>query len=911
MRPSSPIRLIVRLVFIAVLVFSVPAAALAVLYLKSFEPLRRSNIEHLLSDAIDIEVEVRGPIQISYDWEPTITIADLVAVESELPSDLKAMSAKSLSLKLPLVPLLAGQVQLNTLVVDGLKVAIEIPKGGAPEDVDGVDVSEVIGDFLRSRFADGLTLHDAALDYVNMDSGFRLHYAFDEIVTTPAGDGGVTAASAGSLNGEPWKLEGKVEPPGDDEDERKFTLSVIHAGLSNTLAGTYSFGMWGDTVDMTLASSTPDLKRFLDIYGISGDMAGRGKVRARLAGSLDALKVSDLALTLAFESGGKYQLTGGIGDIAAGTGLDLSLTGSFAQKPLAEGEQAPIYDLGITGFNGRIEGPLNGASVRDFHVFTSSVTANLRDIGPITAERLFKDKQGRLGIYDVLVLAGDPQRPSVRVAGTVKDILAFQGVDLKGEIDFLAADFLDLAAEEHAEELGHLSGHIALSDADGSLGIESLTANVADSSLIKLAIDLVFDDIPEVKELKFAAHLDIPRFKPFAAALGSQVDEVGAVKFDGSITGSDERIVMAGTTLVGQTTLKGSLAGALSQGKPVLSGDISTALLHLADLLKLASINAVYQENVDEADADVFDYSKVWESLFVDLKIKVAKIAGGGDGASNIDGRVTYLAGVIGLEPLTLSYLGGKASANGKIDTNPAQNTFALKGGVNNLQIGAVLKEMQVSYPVSGALNVTYDLSGAGNTKAQIPRSLNGSLSVSLRNGWIGTGLLDLTGMSLPAWLLTRGERGGQATLVCAVAPFSFKQGRGSTRGLVLETRNVQVVGVGYIDYRSDRVDLHFKPQALQSQFIKIAQPFAIQGKLGSPSVRLTGAPVAGAVVGTLASPLNLLATIVQPKAGTPGRVPCRVVQTAQGARGGNAPAANQPRSRGPLGLGILGGQGR
>ncbi len=434
---------------------------------------------------------------------------------------------------------------------------------------------------------------------------------------------------------------------------------------------------------------------------------------------------------------------------------------------------------------------------------------------------------------------------------------------------------------------------------------------MTDSSLIKLAIDLVFDDIPEVKELKFAAHLDIPRFKPFAAALGSQVDEVGAVKFDGSITGSDERIVMAGTTLVGQTTLKGSLAGALSQGKPVLSGDISTALLHLADLLKLASINAVYQENVDEADADVFDYSKVWESLFVDLKIKVAKIAGGDDGASNIDGRVTYLAGVIGLEPLTLSYLGGKASANGKIDTNPAQNTFALKGGVNNLQIGAVLKEMQVSYPVSGALNVTYDLSGAGNTKAQIPRSLNGSLSVSLRNGWIGTGLLDLTGMSLPAWLLTRGERGGQATLVCAVAPFSFKQGRGSTRGLVLETRNVQVVGVGYIDYRSDRVDLHFKPQALQSQFIKIAQPFAIQGKLGSPSVRLTGAPVAGAVVGTLASPLNLLATIVQPKAGTPGRVPCRVVQTAQGARGGNAPAANQPRSRGPLGLGILGGQGR
>jgi hypothetical protein len=96
-----------------------------------------ANIERLLSDAIDIEVEVRGPIAISYDWEPTISIADVVAVESDLPSDLKAMSAKSLSLKLPLLPLLPGQVRLNSLAIDGLKVDVGIPKGGAAADEPG------------------------------------------------------------------------------------------------------------------------------------------------------------------------------------------------------------------------------------------------------------------------------------------------------------------------------------------------------------------------------------------------------------------------------------------------------------------------------------------------------------------------------------------------------------------------------------------------------------------------------------------------------------------------------------------------------------------------------------------------------------------------------------------------------
>lgn len=906
MPPSSSLRLFARLLFFAVLICAVPATALVVLYAGPFEPLRRANVEHLLSEAMETEVEVRGSIAIGFDWAPTITIEDVVAVQSDLPTEMKGLSAKSVQLEVPLVPLLAGHVQLNTLVIDGLKLAIEIPQGGAEADEAAIDAAKVVGDFVRSPFADDLLLRNATLDYVNLDSGFELRYAFDEIESQPSDGGGVTIDGTGRLNGEPWRLDGDVDPPGKDEDRRKFVLGMIHAGLKMALAGTYVLNSGGDTVDMTVTASAPKLKRTLAIYEISGDLEGTGELSGRLAGSLDGLALTDLALKLAFDSGDTYKLTGAIDDIAKGSGLALRLNGALVPQPLPEGEVVPIYDIGVTGFSGRIDGSLDGVLVRDFHVYTNAIKANLHDIGPITAERLYKNEDGQLGLYDVLVLAGDPQRPILRVAGTVKDIISFKGVDLKGEIDILTTDFFDLAAEEHAEELGHLSGHVAISDADGSLGIESLSAKVSDSDLIKLSIDLVFDDIPEANEIKFATHVDIPKLKPFAAALGSQVEEVGEVKFDGTVAGSDEKIVLAGTTLVGQTTLKGSLAGSFSQGKPVLSGDISTQLLHLSDMTKLAAINAIYQENVDEADADVFDYSKVWETLLIELKVKVAKISGGGAQASNIQGHVTYLAGIIGLDPLTLTYLGGKASANGKINTTGKQKTFALKGRVDNLRIGTMLKEMRASYPVSGALHMTYDLSGAGDIMAQVPRSLNGSLTMSLHNGWIGTDLLDLAGMSLPAWLLTRVPGGNQATLVCAVAPFSFKNGRGSTHGLVLETRNVQVVGVGYLDFRQDTVNLRFKPQALQKQFIKVAQPFTIEGKLNNPKVGLTGSPVAGAVVGAFAFPFNLLETIVQPHAQAPGRVPCRVVHTAK--TGGRA--TTEPHG-GPLGLGIFGGQRR
>ena len=751
---------------------------------------------------------------------------------------------------------------------------------------EDMDVTGFVQDFVRSPFGADITLHDAELNYVNQETGFTIRYAFDSITNKPGESGAVLISGIGKINGEPWKADGKVDPPGDNPDQRSFSFTGAQAGLTSTFAGTYTLADPHDEIDALFTGNAPALVKLLDVYDVKSDFEGSGTVSARFTGALNAPKMTDLALKLAFENGDSVELTGGVGDVMNGTGLDLALAGTLPPPAPKEGEQVPIYDLGVTGFSGRIEGSIDEVLVRDLHVITSSVKAQLRDIGPITAERLYKDAQGQLGLYDLLVLACDPTRPCLRVTGTIKNVLQFQGVELKGIIDFLTADFLDLAAEDKAPLLGHITGTIAVSDADGSLGIEQFSAKVSDSELLKLSIDLIFDDLAHENEITFDTHLDIPKFKPFAAALGTDVEELGEVKFDGTVAGGAQRLSATGTALVGETTIVGTLTGSLAQGKPVLSGDLATQLLHLSDVVKLQAINAVYDANIDTSDVDVFDYSDVWKTLFVDLQVKVAKIAGGGDGASNIQGRLTYQAGVLGLDPITMTFLGGKASANGKIDTNGAQNTFALKGRVDNMRIGAVLKELKSSYPVSGSLQVSYDLTGAGNSIAQVPRSLDGSASVSLRNGWLGTSLLDLAGLSLPAWLLTRTPGGNQANLVCMVAPFSFDKGKATTRGFVMETDDVQVVGVGFIDFRANEVNLQFKPKALRQQFIKIAQPFAIRGSLSHPQLRLTGAPIAGAVVEVLAFPFNLLDTIVQPGPREPGRAPCRIIQTSRTAGG-------------------------
>ncbi len=494
---------------------------------------------------------------------------------------------------------------------------------------------------------------------------------------------------------------------------------------------------------------------------------------------------------------------------------------------------------------------------------TNAFDADLQKIGPISVEKVVRDDAGRIGLKGVKVLAGPAEKPFFELSGDMSDALNLSGFELDGRLDIDTATVLGFERDKEASELGRLQGEISLSDKDGAPGLEKLEAKVIDSKLIALDVSLAIHDLSHLEKIAFQVDLDIPKFQRFAQALGAKVHKIGPVKFKGRLAGGGLKLLADGKALFGKTAISGKLEGSLRDAGMKMSGDLSTPLLHVQDIRNIFDLNKLIAAQARDAMPDHKDLGRLRGSMQVDLGLKAAKIADAGKRVSKLDARLKYNDRVVRLDPFKVRYLGGQVSSTLNINLKQDVPRIKIRGSMSDWPIGRTLKQMGAGGALTGSVRMNYDLSTSGSKPDGWLKSLNGKASIYLRNGTVGTNLIDLSGLSLPGWLFSKSSSGGVTKLICAVAPIIFKNGRGSVNPLVFETKNVQIVGGGSIDFRKGVINLKATPHAKRPEIAGVATPFTITGKLSNPKIKLEkGAGTAKVVGETLLLPLSILGAL-------------------------------------------------
>lgn len=850
-----PAVFLVPIILIASCVF----AAILLIYAPWFQGWRQSVTQDILSGLLDRPTRVAGRVDVELGSMLQVSVKNVYIGDAETAQRERGEFIDHVKFSLPFAQALAGSIEINDFQLRGVNYVItEVPDSRPAEDGDeGGGVADFVSNYFNHALSGNLDLQDITIRYVSKVDGWNEELVIETLVSKHSDDYSQTIVQGrANLNGFPVEAVLDVSNPMAQSAPvpAPFTASLRFDGSSTRAEGTVDFSQQIAVLESQIDSRSDSLGDLLEVVGLKRVLEGTGGLSGRLAGPLNQLTAGEID---AWAGDGEYRfgVTGKVENVNEVSGFDVEFS---VDLPKPDSDKVTFANIALTGFRGNITGKKKDWQVDDIIVSTNAAAAELGEIGPILIDRLTKDENGLLGMRGIHIIGGDPNKPAIDIRGDITDVLQLKGIDLDGSIDLAASNVLFFAEDSDSTALGRLKGTVAISDKDGTLGLEALEAEIVDSEVFSLQIALIVEEAGKLDEIVLDITLDIPDFTAFAAAVGEEAGQTGPVQFTGNFGVIDKEPHAQGTLIVGKTTFVANLAGTQNGSVSLISGKVGTDRLHLPDLKRFLQIRRIHKGGKIES----VQVNENFESEFqASIDVEAGSIAGEDKSLGNVSGHVGYADRVVTLDPFQAIFLGGQIETTAQFDMRPKPPAMAFKGQVKKLQLGTLLKALGAPPSVTGTIYLNFDVKAAGRGALDILKSLSGPISASIWGGSIGTNLLDLTGLNVVTWLFSQSSKPGQ--LVCASLPFHFTNGRGATKALVIETANVQVIGVGSLDIQKDAVNMNFQPRAKTSQLVDIATPFQISGKLSNPSVNVQSGAAAGrAVAETLLLPLNALSAI-------------------------------------------------
>jgi uncharacterized protein involved in outer membrane biogenesis len=171
--------------------------------------------------------------------------------------------------------------------------------------------------------------------------------------------------------------------------------------------------------------------------------------------------------------------------------------------------------------------------------------------------------------------------------------------------------------------------------------------------------------------------------------------------------------------------------------------------------------------------------------------------------------------------------------------------------------------ETSLAY-ITGLLNGKAKLKGKGNSTAQLLSSLNGDLSLYIRNGEMSHFIVEAVGLDIAqaVGLLIKGDK--NLKMQCAVMDFKANDGVMKSNVALIDTPVTTIVLNGNINMGEEKLDLRMTAEPKNFSPFTVRSPLEITGTFLKPNISPDIAPIgARAVGGVLLSLINPLAAII------------------------------------------------
>ena len=230
--------------------------------------------------------------------------------------------------------------------------------------------------------------------------------------------------------------------------------------------------------------------------------------------------------------------------------------------------------------------------------------------------------------------------------------------------------------------------------------------------------------------------------------------------------------------------------------------------------------------------------------------------------------HVVLKSGVLQLDPISLGVAGGSIAGAIKIDSNLAPAAFNARLDVRGARLNQLFPTIETTKSSLGKVSGKFDLSGRGNSAAQMLGGATGDVAMLMGRGEISNILLEFIGLDGGEVIkfLVRGDRNVQ--LRCAAAAFDVKQGIMTSRAIVLDTSDTVINGSGRVSFADETLDLVLNPAPKDFSILSFRSPLKIGGTFAAPTAFPDKTALAGRTAIALAlaaiNPLLALAATVE-----------------------------------------------
>ncbi|HYL87397.1 MAG TPA: AsmA family protein [Burkholderiales bacterium] len=353
------------------------------------------------------------------------------------------------------------------------------------------------------------------------------------------------------------------------------------------------------------------------------------------------------------------------------------------------------------------------------------------------------------------------------------------------------------------------------------------------------------------------------------------------------------------TGKVGESDIAGTLQFELGGKRAFMHGAVDSKLLNLADLGPLVGTDEPKESGV--LPDMPFDQDR-WDSIDADVRIRAGSIKRPKQlPLEHLNTRIVMRDKVLTLEPLEFGLAGGQIAGTIKMNgrNEPIDGTVDLR--VKDVELPKLFPTIKEGQASIGDINGLIQLTGKGDTVAELLGASNGKVGLYLDGGKISQFMMELVAMDI--WGAARVKLKGDepVNIRCAIADFGVNDGLMQTNAFVFDTQVVDVQGTGNVNLKTESMNLTLDPHPKDRSVASLNSPLYIKGTFSDPKVapdwKKMGARGIGAVAMGLISPFLAVLPLLQQ--GKDKESPCQalIAEATKSAKESKADAkAGKPR---------------